>query len=242
MAALIFNKLSKKTIQHFLLALVISIALHLVVIATVKIRPAKQVPAGQNMIEAHLEKATPPRQKIAPPQPIKSDNDLAPVEVKKPAIEASPKPQQTSHAPTEAPAEVESQPSAAVIEDEHSPLPSLDIPLAEDPTYYPAKQVDRHPAPLEPIHPKYPEEAEAMNIQGEVTLLLLIDEFGKVQDISVVEVKPEGYSFEGSAVSAFGNARFSPAQRNGRNVKSRGLYRIRFGDEIKPLPLAKPDH
>jgi len=245
MAALFFENLSKRTIQQLSLALAISFALHLAVIASVKIRPAKQVHVSRNMIEARLENVTSPRQKITPLQPIKSDNGLAPVEVKKPAIEASSKPQQASQAPAEMPPNEERQPSATLVEDEHSILPSLEIPLAEDPTYYPATQVDKHPVSLQPIHPQYPEDAEAANIvQGEVTLLLLIDEFGKVQDISVADAKPEGY-FEESAISAFRNVRFSPAQRNGRDVKSRMLIRVQYAltnSTLTPMPLAKPDH
>jgi len=44
----------------------------------------------------------------------------------------------------------------------------------------------------------------------------------------VVEVKPEGYGFEDSAVEAFRHARFNPAMRKGRAVKSRGIFVVTF--------------
>lgn len=100
--------------------------------------------------------------------------------------------------------------------------------MIEDPTYYPAKQLDVLPRPLASIKPKYPPEADAANVTGQVKLLILIDEQGVVQDISVVEAKPEGYGFEESAVDAFRNARFNPAMRKGRPVKSRGIFVVTF--------------
>ena len=58
-------------------------------------------------------------------------------------------------------------------------------------------------------------------------MLLLIDEFGVVNEASVVEAHPEGY-FEESTLSVFRAARFSPAQKQGHAVKSRVLLQVRF--------------
>jgi protein TonB len=117
-------------------------------------------------------------------------------------------------------------PSAAPAEKATS-LPIVEAPLIEDPTYYKASEVDVHPSALQVIQPAYPAEATSANVAGSVVLLLLLDESGKVQDISVEEASPPGY-FEKSALEAFRNARFSPAQRQGRVVKSRMRIKVLY--------------
>jgi len=120
-------------------------------------------------------------------------------------------------------------------------LPTLDIPLLEDPTWYPAKQVDMHPVALSPIKPVYPEKGAELGVDGKVVLLLLIDETGVVKEVSVVEADPEGI-FEESALAAFREARFAPAQKNGRAVKSRVLIRVTYelNDRKKPVMTQPP--
>ncbi len=58
-------------------------------------------------------------------------------------------------------------------------------------------------------------------------LLLLIDEFGAVNEASVVEAQPEGY-FEETTLSVFRATRFSPAQKQGHPVKSRVLLQVKY--------------
>ena len=58
-------------------------------------------------------------------------------------------------------------------------------------------------------------------------VLLLIDEFGVVNDASIVEAEPPGY-FEEAALAVFRAARFSPAQKQGKPVKSRALLQVNY--------------
>jgi protein TonB len=120
-------------------------------------------------------------------------------------------------------------------------LPTLEIPLLEDPTWYPAKQVDVHPAALSLIQPGYPEKAAEQGVEGHVVLLLLIDEVGVVKEATVAEANPEGI-FEESALAAFREVRFAPAQKNGRAVKSRVLIRVSYelNDRKKPVAVQPP--
>ena len=108
--------------------------------------------------------------------------------------------------------------------------PSFELPLIRDPTYYAAKQLDVYPLPLTEIKFDYPESAAAERIDGRLLMLLLIDEFGVVNEASVVEAHPEGY-FEESALAVFRATRFSPAQKQGRPVKSRVLMHVRYESE-----------
>jgi protein TonB len=107
------------------------------------------------------------------------------------------------------------------------------VPFIRDPTYYPAKQLDVYPQPLNPIRLDYPESAAKSKLDGRVLVLLLIDEFGVVNDASVVEAQPEGY-FEDAALAVFRAARFSPAQKQGNAVKSRVMLQVKYlyGDSV----------
>ena len=77
--------------------------------------------------------------------------------------------------------------------------------------------------------------AVAQRINGRVQLLLLIDEFGIVNEASVAEAQPAGI-FDDAATQAFRVARFVPAQKQGNHVKSRVLLRVNFlcGDTEAP--------
>lgn len=224
-------------------ALAISIAFHLALVYGVRLAPP-QAPAAtvSSVLEARLVPAQPRSQvaAVAIVKPSPRPADIAPAPAPpSPAVsratDASPSPvtvpqrAETVAAGTPVSAEKRALPegSDAPVTQKPSPLPAVSMPLAEDPTYYPAKQVDVHPEPLQPVNPQYPEAAAAANIQGEVILLLLIDESGRVRDVSVVEAKPEGY-FEQSALDAFRIARFSPAMKNGRPVKSRVLIHVNY--------------
>ena len=130
--------------------------------------------------------------------------------------------------------------ASAAVPEMNTHLPSIEVPLIEDPKYYPALEVDVHPTALQNIQPFYPDEAASANVTGSVVLLLLLDESGKVQELSVEEANPPGI-FEQSALDAFRNARFSPAQRNGRVVKSRMRIKVAYelADGLRPVDKTK---
>ena len=214
-----FKQTAERVIPKIALALLISLLLHGVIIFNVKIQRAMSGGALYPVIEARLVSAAPARERMIALDPSPSANKhsdgIKPVAPETPFV---PKPL----------AEATPAPSPPLpVSGEHSILPALDIPLAEDPTYYPAKQLDVHPVTLHPISPQYPQSAEENNVAGEVTLLLLIDEFGVVREISVVEAKPEGY-FEEAAMAVFRAARFSPAQKQGHPVKSRVTLQVKY--------------
>jgi periplasmic protein TonB len=211
--------------QRLVLALVISLAFHLAIVFLIRIAPAPVKPMNNVVIEVSLEEASRPAIKaaIAALEQKHAEEHLSPI--------------QTAPTPTppveQKPAEArKSEPLPnAPLEQAKSSLPTLEVPLIEDPTFYPAKQLDVQPKSLAPISPVYPEKAASDNISGEVTLLLLIDETGKVHDLDVVDAKPEG-QFEESALDAFRNTRWAPAQKDGRIVKARVLIRVRYDSGV----------
>lgn len=199
-------------------ALAFSLAAHLVLLLGLKVAPAvgpddfREVTLRARLMDVSLPQPAAVVEPVAVAA-VEPSPAAVPVEAPRPA------PPQPAPEPSP-PAPPEPSPPA-------SPAPGVELPLAEDPTYYPAAKVDVHPQALRRIEPVFPDAAANAGIQGEVTLLLLIDEFGVVKEASVAEAKPEGW-FEESALEAFRNARFRPAERKGRAVKSRVLIRVSY--------------
>jgi protein TonB len=108
--------------------------------------------------------------------------------------------------------------------------PAGAVPEAPDLTYYAAKQLDVYPALAAPLDLKYRGKAADDGVTGRALLLVLIDEVGTVKDVSVVEAEPAN-TFEEDAKRALMSARFSPAYRSGRTVRSRVLIEVNYGVE-----------
>ncbi|HTT37112.1 MAG TPA: energy transducer TonB [Burkholderiales bacterium] len=119
------------------------------------------------------------------------------------------------------------RPVAARLPEDESLKPKVDVAVIVDPTWYEARDLDVYPRLVAPVEPEYPVSAANPGVSGELTLVLLIDEAGIVQDMQVVDAQPPGY-FEDAALTAFRSARFSPAQREGHAVRSRIAIRVRM--------------
>jgi protein TonB len=100
---------------------------------------------------------------------------------------------------------------------------SANIP---DGTYYAARQLDVYPVLLSTLDAIG--AFTARGTRGRVVLLVSIDESGNVEEVSILEAEPAGH-FEEDARSAFKLARFEPAYRSGRPVKSRLVFHVEYG-------------
>lgn len=219
--------------EKLALTLAGSLILHFALIFGLQIRALPAAAPSTRIIQARLVEASRP---ITAPQ-------AAPTQVAEP----EPTPDTTALQVTEpapAPAAAEPPPpelpASAAAPEKNANLPSIEAPLLEDPTYYPAQEVDVHPTALQSIQPAYPAEAASANVAGSVVLVLLLDESGRVQDITVEESSPPGM-FDKSALEAFRTARFTPAQRHGRAVKSRVRIKVTYEltDNKAPIDKAK---
>lgn len=94
-------------------------------------------------------------------------------------------------------------------------------------TYFSAAQLDTPPHLLGELQQVYPARARAAEVEGDVTLALLINERGEVEDVSVVRAQPAGY-FEEAALNMLRKQRFSPPIKQNRAVKSRWLTTVRY--------------
>jgi protein TonB len=216
-------------VDRFAVALVASLALHLVLILGVQVKSAQPSGKPPPVMQVRIERLTGEAGSVA-----LAIGETSAVPVTKGGEAAKP-----SQDRKEAPSPV--MPDLPVVEQANPLLPTLEVPLLEDPTWYTAKQVDLHPVALSLIQPVYPEKGVEPGVEGKVVLLLLIDETGAVKEVTVAEADPEGV-FDESALAAFRNARFAPAQKNGRAVKSRVLIRVSYelNDRKKPLLVQPP--
>jgi protein TonB len=99
-----------------------------------------------------------------------------------------------------------------------------------DATYYGARQLDVYPMLATPMA-REEFAGVASGARGRVLLLVLIDAAGGVDDVSVVDGGDAG-GLEHAARRAFLGARFTPAQRNGRAVKSRIVIEVSYGQPV----------
>lgn len=93
--------------------------------------------------------------------------------------------------------------------------------------YLLASEVDIRAQPVHMATLVYPEIAQARRIAGLVQLRVFISETGKIDAVDVVQAAPPGV-FEAAALKALLATEFTPAQKDGHNVKSQKLLELNF--------------
>lgn len=80
----------------------------------------------------------------------------------------------------------------------------------------PLAEVDSGPAPLDEVRIPYPPQARKDGIEGTVTLMIVVDETGKVTSAKVIG--GPGHGLNEAALEAIRRFRFKPAIREGKAV------------------------
>lgn len=93
--------------------------------------------------------------------------------------------------------------------------------------YYTASELDQRAIQTNDVQLVYPKTAYQMRIRGRVRLKILINEHGAIDLVSIVQAEPPGV-FEASALAATQALQFSPAVKDGRDVKSQKLIEVVF--------------
>jgi len=210
-------------VQRPLAAVWISLGLHAAVIALVQVAPPAAVGLDGPVIEARLVSP----HAAAPAAETPDDaSDVTPLLAPSESAEALPVPKMVSPPEPVQPA-VTAQPAAAPSEPLAAPAPASPVAIvsAVDLTYYSARDVDVHPRALRTITPDYPEDADPQRVSGTVRLQLKIEADGRVSDVEIVHADPPEL-FNESAIRAFRDARFAPAQRSGRPVRAQVLIEV----------------
>jgi protein TonB len=217
-----------------LAAVWISLGLHAALIALVQVAPPASTFSAEDVIQARLV-STPAALPVAAPlppapespdEPAKESPLLAPSEQAEPLPVASPPAEpQPPATPPPAALPADSLPAAAPPA-ARAPAPAA-MTSAVDLTYYSARDVDVHPRALREIVPDYPPDADRRRLSGKVRLQLKLEADGRVSEVEVVSAQPAEV-FNDSALKAFREARFAPAQKNGRPVRALVLVEVLY--------------
>lgn len=184
-------------------AMLLSLCLHLAVLALVQVRPMAE-PENEQVIELRLAVPAGQGEILAKHLPQSIQADAMPTAAQADTVEnrrAAPAPEPAG--------------------------PALALPALFDAHWYAAREVDVHPTVLGRIQPIYPDDARRQGLEGWVKLRLKLDERGRVLETEVVEAQPPGV-FDAAAVEAFSRARFEPARKQGVPVRYEGFFRVMF--------------
>ncbi len=230
---------SQGAVSRLAAIIAFSAVAHVYLIYGLPIAPVSGTGGRVSIIQARLlsPPAVPPGRlpDIAPPsgrsQPVPSSRPWAEPDIAAPAQTVA------------QPIAVESVPAVPVAEAiDVEPLESGGDKSAAaalaDMFHYSASELDVYPRPIRPIAASYPVVARDAQVAGAVTMLVLIDEVGRVLSTSVLDADPAGV-FEASAQQALAGAAFVPARKDGRAVRSRIAIRIEFdpaGGDIRNEP------
>jgi TonB family protein len=100
--------------------------------------------------------------------------------------------------------------------------------------YFTASELDHVATPLSDIGLAFPKGREGIDYFGTLRMDVYIDEAGRVDRVQVLE-STVPRTFRDSAVGAFSRARFEPALRKGRAVKSIKKVEVRFAAPLSEL-------
>jgi protein TonB len=221
-------------LQRPLAAVWVSLGLHAALIALVQVAPPVSTGLNGPVIEARLvpSHTAAPASNRPPVEPLAAVPD-SPPETEAPLLTPSETAEALPVAQPVAPRAVETAPTVQQAPSQPaSPstavtpaAPAAVFTSAVDLTYYSARDVEVHPRALVEVVPDYPADADRQRVSGKVRLQLRLEADGRVSDADVLSATPPG-QFEESALKAFRNVRFAPAQKNGRPVRALVLIEV----------------
>ncbi len=96
-----------------------------------------------------------------------------------------------------------------------------------EPSRYEQSMVDTIPAALQRGKPQYPVRAKRMNVTGKVEIRFLVNEEGRVEELTIIKATPENI-FEEAVRQAVTTWRFQPGMKNGKHVAIWMMTTINF--------------
>lgn len=236
-----FSEWRQRLDQPIASTLLLSLSLHLLLLALVQPAPGGGEERGALVINARLTMPAPdaPRPPMETAQPLvppeKTPQSLLASNAPSPAPPLPVPPTPAVPAPTPAKAATpEARPASAPAVAGSAAPPnvatagaSAPFSIGIDTNWYLARQVDVHARSVGSIVPEYPEEARRHNQEGTLQLKVKIDDLGRVRDVEVVEADLPGV-FDSAALEAFRNAHFQPAMKDGHPVRYQAYIRVVF--------------
>jgi periplasmic protein TonB len=142
-------------------------------------------------------------------------------------ITAPDKPPEPSAAPADNNAAVPDTLPEMAVRAPVAPAAPIEFNLPIDNRYHTMREVDVPAEPINHVDLLYPKRAYAMRTKGKVVLRIFINEYGAIDEISLLEAVPPGV-FEDAALTATQSLQFRPALKQGRNVKSQKTIEVVF--------------
>jgi periplasmic protein TonB len=189
-------------------ALMLSVAFHVFLVARPPAIGMRSLgPVQSPVIRARLEQPPPRTGQPVPSRPLAADDATREGGVAIPI-------------PAEA-----AQPAVAVPSAAESSFALPDL------VYHPAGDLDVYPVPVSPILVAYPDSVRVAGAQGKVSLWVSIDETGWPAEVAIHDSDPAAV-FDEAAMTALRGARFSPARKDGRPVRSRVLIELQVSPSV----------
>ena len=88
--------------------------------------------------------------------------------------------------------------------------------------------VDNKPRPMQRVAADYPARARSKGVEGYVRMSLLINEYGQIERVKVLEASPRGQGFEEAAKQSVQQWSFEPATYEGEPVKIWATQTVNF--------------
>ncbi len=225
-------------------ALAVSLAIHVALYVAVLShthRPAPREKATEISLEVHeIERPKPPPPEPKPEKvPAQKIQRMVAKLAKPPPHEAPPPPNQPPPKPSTEPpppirigVNLESTVAgggfaAPVGNSMYGQAPVQASPPAEVKPYWAAKfmppsQVSELPQLLDEVKADYPAQARKDGIEGDVVLMVTVDDQGKVAKVK--KVSGVGHGLDEAAIEALRHFRFKPARYNGQPVATEFRY------------------
>lgn len=118
-------------------------------------------------------------------------------------------------------------------------LPSLGVLEVPDLQFYPAEELEQTAQPIRPPMLNYPWGMGLTQRSGMVIVAMRIDEQGFVVDVDIEYSDPPGL-FDQAVLGPLTSTRYTPAIRQGRQVRSQKRIEIIFGDYQRPQLSGPP--
>ncbi len=100
------------------------------------------------------------------------------------------------------------------------------VAQAGGPEAFSVADLERRPELLSSVPPAYPETLRRARVEGAVTLALVLDDAGRVQDLRVESSTHK--EFEAAALEAVRRWKFKPGQKDGQSVRTFLRQTLRF--------------
>lgn len=210
---------NKKTVLHIVMALLLSLLIHVLIIWMVGGRTSNDADKNKAPKASPLEVAI-----VKRPIAVKSE-----ASIEKQKIISNDAVSQKPVAALSLP----QIPKAAVTKSEKPSAPPMTVPLNFDPVFYTWREVDVPASPQRNDKDNYPAELKNAETRERLFIELWIDETGKVDEVKINHASLSD-DLKKIIISYYKKIRFTPAMKDGKFKRFRTPMVLELGDPSLP--------